>query len=142
MDRNKLHFDYFPGMFFQRAPRFTCGEFVNKPALNLGGLTTPALKQVAQRFPETRSLCFRYDWTLRASYTGIFIGPMMIVSSTRLLSETFNISYDLRAILLIAGLALTGASLLLNKDTGAQLRSLVDTYNTLADAEKESRAAN
>lgn len=135
-----LSFDFFPGMFFQRSPRFTCGEFVNEPALNLGGLTTAALKKVAQRFPETRALCFRYDWTLRASYTGIFIGPTLIVSSLRILSETFSVPPDLRAILFIGGLALTGASLLLNKDTGALLRNLVDTYNTLATAEKQRAA--
>lgn len=141
-DADHLHFDFFPGMFFQRSPRFTCGDFVDEPALNLGGLTTPSLKKVAQRFPETRSLCFRYDWTLRASYLGIFIGPTLIVSCTRLLSDTFNIPPDLRAILFIGGLALTGASLLLNKDTGAQLRSLVETYNLLAKAEKNARTAN
>jgi len=133
-----LSFDFFPGMFFQRSPRFTCGEFVDEPALNLGGLTTPALKQVAKRFPETRAICQRYDWTLRASYVGIFTGPVLATFSTSILGD-FGASPDVRAVMLIAGLALIGASLLLNKDTGAQLKNLVATYNALASAAKTPR---
>lgn len=133
-----LSFDFFPGMFFQRSPRFTCGDFIEEPALNLGGLTTPALKQVAQRFPETRAICQRYDWTLRASYVGIFTGPILAVFSTQILGD-IGAPPEARAVMLIAGLALIGASLLLNKDTGAQLRNLVDTYNALANATKTQR---
>lgn len=135
MNPEKLSFDFYPGMFFQRSPRFTCGDVVDEPALNLGGMTTPALKKVAERFDETRSLCSRYDWTLRASYAGIFIGPILVVFSTRILGE-IGIPPEARAVMLIAGLALIGASLLLNKDTGAQLKNLVDTYNAVASIQK------
>jgi len=137
-DPDVLSFDFFPGMFFQHSPRFTCGEIVDEPALNLGGITTPALKQIAKRFPETRAICQRYDWTLRASYVGIFTGPVLIVFSTPILGDT-GIPPEARAVILIAGLALIGASLLLNKDTGAQLRNLVDTYNALANRAKTPR---
>jgi hypothetical protein len=125
-----LSFDYFPGMVFARAPCFTCGEIRDEPALDWTGMTTKALKSVAARFPETREMCKRYDWTLRASYAGLFAGPSLMALSTDLF-ELIGATPELRVIAFVLGLALLGGSLLLNKDTSQILRALVKRYNEL-----------
>lgn len=128
-----LSFDYFPGMVFARPPRFTCGDIRDEPALDWTGMTTKSLKSVAARFPETRELCTRYDWTLRASYAGLFAGPTLMALSTDFF-ELIGATPELRVVAFVLGLALLGGSLLLNKDTSQMLKRLVERYNELAKA--------
>jgi hypothetical protein len=126
-----LSFDYFPGMLISRPPRFTCGTIKDAPALDWKGMISSELLAVASRFPETKALCSRYDWTLRGSYAGLFSGPLFLIESFAMLGSPLGEMPEIRVVLLVAGLLLLGVSVLLHWDTSRLLRLLVERYNEL-----------
>jgi hypothetical protein len=132
-----LAFDYFPGMVYQRSPRFRCGELRDQPALDWTGMLSPELKSVAARFPVTLALARRYNWTLRISYFLLFAGPTLALMFGLVLGPN-DVIEEIRTALFLVGLLATGCALLLNKDATHQLPRLVQTFNELSAAGRKT----